>query len=517
MTTTVSADIRAGRDPRRWWALFAITLSVLAAGLDITVLSVALPTLALALRASESDLQWFSSAYALVLSAGMLPAGVLGDRYGRRKVMAGSLVLFGIGSLACAYAPSPAIFIAARTLLGIAAAGLTVMALSSLTVLFDETERPRAVGIWAAANFLSLPVGPLLGGWLLAHYWWGWVFLLNLPVALIGIAAVLLLVPETRAPSPPALDLIGIVTSCAGLVGVTYGLIELGRNGWTDVGSWLACLLGVVVLAAFVLWERRLAASGGEPLVDLALFRSPAFTWGVILAAAGVLSMIGVLFTMPQFFQGVAGTDAQGSGLRLLPLIAGIVCGAVPADRIAARAGSKLTVAFGFLLVTAGMLAGATTSTESPARFLAAWMFAVGCGMGMSLSTASSGALGTLTAEESGVGSALMQAVQKVGAPLGSAVVGSVIATAYQSQLHLNGLPPAAASAVRASIFGGLAVAGRLHSPALRDSVRAAFVYGMDVALVVSAGLAALGLLVALAFMPGRVPVPAPEREASSV
>jgi DHA2 family multidrug resistance protein-like MFS transporter len=181
---------------RRWWALAALTLGVLAVGLDVTVLSVALPTLAGALKASESDLQWFSSGYALVLAAGMLPAGVLGDRFGRKKILIGALVLFGAGSVACAYAVNPGQFLAGRLVLGAAGAAVVVMALSVMTVLFNEEERPRAVGIWAAANFVALPIGPIFGGWLLTNFWWGWIFLMNVPVALVGLIAVLALVPE---------------------------------------------------------------------------------------------------------------------------------------------------------------------------------------------------------------------------------------------------------------------------------------------------------------------------------
>ena len=188
---------------RKWWALGGITLAVLAVGLDGTVLSVALPTLATALHASESDLQWFTSGYLLVLAAAMLPAGLLGDRFGRKKVMAVSLVFFGIGSAACAFSTSAGEFIAARVLLGLAGAGIVVMALAAVTVLFTEEERPRAVGIWSGANFLALPIGPILGGWLLTNYWWGWVFLMNVPVALIGLVATLALVPESRAPRRP--------------------------------------------------------------------------------------------------------------------------------------------------------------------------------------------------------------------------------------------------------------------------------------------------------------------------
>ena len=490
---------------RRWWALGALTLAVLAVGLDGTVLSVALPTLAGALHASESDLQWFTSGYLLVLAAAMLPAGLLGDRYGRKKVMLTSLALFGAGSAACAYAPSAGVFIAARVVLGIAGSGVIVMALSALTVLFTQEERPRAVGIWAAANFLSLPLGPILGGWLLTNFWWGWVFLMNVPVALIGLIVAFVLVPESRASVRPRLDPIGIVTSAVGLVAVTYGLIEAGQNGWGAASALIPIIAGVILLVGFFLLENRLShRPGGQPLVDPALFRSASFTWGVLLAATAGLSMIGVLFTMPQYFQGILGTNAMGSGLRLLPLIGGLIVGAVPADRVAHLVGAKITVALGFVFLAAGMLLGAITGVASVEGFIAAWMALVGVGMGLTMATAASVALSELSQERSGVGSAVMQALQKVGAPFGAAILGSVLSSAYQGQLNLAGLPPAIANAVKTSLFGGLAVAQHLGSAGLLASVRTAFVHGMDVSLVVAAGIAAVGFLLALVFLPAR-------------
>ena len=195
---------------RRWWALGTLGLAALVVGIDGTVLSVALPTLAKALHASESDLQWFSSGYFLVLAAAMLPAGLLGDRYGRKKVLLSSLVLFGIGSVACAYSTSVAEFLAARVLVGLGGAGLIVMAFSVLTVLFSKAERPKAVGVMAAVTFVAFPIGPILGGWLLTSYWWGWVFLINVPVVVVSLAAVIALVPESRAAQRPGLDLVGV-------------------------------------------------------------------------------------------------------------------------------------------------------------------------------------------------------------------------------------------------------------------------------------------------------------------
>lgn len=493
---------------KKWSALAGLTLGVLAVGLDVTVLSVALPTLATALKASESDLQWFSSGYALLLAAGMLPAGVLGDRFGRKRVALGSLVLFGIGSIGCAYSTSPGEFIAARLVLGAAGAGIVVMALSVVTVLFSEEERPRAVGIWAAANFLALPIGPIFGGWLLTNYWWGWIFLMNVPVAAVGLVAVLALVPESRSPERPALDPLGMLLASAGLAGVTYGLIELGRNGWTDPASLAVLAAGLVVVAAFFVWERYLTVRpGGRPLIDLSLFQMRGFTWGVILASLGGMALIGLVFTLPQYSQGVLGLDPQASGFRLLPVILGLVAGAVPADRIAGRIGTKITVAIGFAITTAGLLLGARTAVDSTTWFVAGWMAAVGFGMGIGFATAASAALKTVPSEQSGVASALIQAMQKVGAPFGSAILGSVLVTVYRSQLNLTGLPAAAADAVRGSIFAGIAVAAKLHSPQLAESVRQAFVHGMDSALIVSAGIAAVAMVLALIFLPGRTDV----------
>src|SRR5580658_690338 len=351
---------------RKWWALGALALAVLAVGVDGTVLSVALPTLSSALHASESDLQWFSSGYFLVLAAVMLPAGLLGDRYGRKKVLLSSLVIFGIGSAACAYSTSVAEFMLARVLIGLAGAGLIVMAFSVLTVLFAKEERPKAVGAMAGATFVAFPIGPILGGWLLSNYWWGWVFLINVPVVLIGLAAVAALVPASRAASRPGLDLVGVGASAAGLVALTYGLIQAGQDGWSDARALALLIAGVALLAGFFGWERRLARRpGGQPLLDLTLFSSASFTWGVILAVVPVLAMLGILFTMPQYFQGVLATSAMGAGLRLLPLVAGLMAGAVPAAHVVHLVGAKVAVTAGFVLLAAGLFMGATTSVTS--------------------------------------------------------------------------------------------------------------------------------------------------------
>jgi EmrB/QacA subfamily drug resistance transporter len=483
---------------------------MLAVGVDGTVLSVALPTLARALHASEFDLEWFSSGYFLVLAAAMLPAGLLGDRFGHKRVLLISLALFGVGSVACAYSTSVGEFMAARVLLGLGGAGIIVMSISALTVLFSKEERPKAVGIWAAANFVAFPIGPILGGWLLTHYWWGWVFLINVPVALIGLAAIAVLVPASRASEPRGMDPVGVVASAAGLVAVTYGLIKAGQDGWSDLGALLVILAGVALLIGFFWWERRLTQRpGGQPLLDLSLFSSRSFTWGVILAAVPILAMLGILFTMPQYFQGVLGTDAMGSGLRLLPLVGGLLVGAVPADRVVGFVGAKIAVAAGFVVLAGGLFLGAATGVSSSGLFVGVWMAVAGAGTGLAMATATSAALAELSAERSGVGSAVLQAVNKTGGPLGIAILGSVLSSGYLAHLALSSLPGPTASAVRQSVFGGVAVAHKLRSAALLTNVQNAFVNGMDMALLVSGCIALGGVVLTLLFLPRQVDLPA--------
>ncbi|MGB8020303.1 MAG: MFS transporter [Candidatus Nanopelagicales bacterium] len=445
---------------RPWWLLGSIVLGMLAIGLDVTILNVALPTLAGELSASTGDLQWFVASYSLVVVAAILLGGLLGDRYGRRRVLIAALVLFGVGSVLCAYAGSPEQFIAARVVAGLGAAAAIPTSLSVITVTFSDEQRPRAIGIWAAASFLAFPIGPVLGGWLLSHYWWGSVFLINVPVILIGIAALLLLLPESRGPHRPPIDWWGVATSSTGLTALTYGFVEAGDKGWDDPVAVVAICLGLVVLTGFVAWERHLGRrSDGAPLVDMSLFSSRTFTGGTILGALGLFAMIGLLFVAPQYSQAILGADAMGSGVRLLPLVGGLMAGAVLADRIAARIGARATVAGGFLVLAVGLAVGATTGTDATLGFLAAWTVLVGLGMGPAFATAASAALGELPHDRAGVGSAVMQAVQRVGVPLGMAILGSVLSSGYVSRLDLGALPAAAAQTARDSVFGALAVA----------------------------------------------------------
>jgi MFS transporter, DHA2 family, multidrug resistance protein len=512
--TQTSPARPGGSDTRRWWALIAISASVLVVGLDLTVLNLALPVLSTQLHASTTDLQWFSASYSLVLAAALLPAGMLGDRAGRKKMLLIALVVFGASSAACAFAGSAGELIAARAVLGLGAAMIFPMSIAVLPVLFAPDERPRAIAVVMGATFIAYPVGPLLGGWLLDNFWWGSVFLINVPVVALAVVAVALLMPESHGARSTRIDLPGIILSSLGLAGLTYGCIKAGQDGWGDPAAAATILAGALVLALFVAWERR-AGRRGQALIQLELFHSAAFTWGTILTTFVSFAMFGILFAMPQYFQGVRGLDSFATGLRMLPMIGGMVIGMAAGTRLQTPpkgpdgapaggppVGPRILVTAGFVVMAAGLAVGATTSAASGSAFTATWYAVAGLGLGLAMPAAMNAALGALSAERSGSGSALITAMRQVGATIGVAVLGTVLLSAYRSHLDLGGLPAAAAGAVRTGVAAGVGVAGALHSAVLLGEVRAAFAHGLDVMLAVCAGIAGLSALLALVFLP---------------
>jgi len=520
---------------RRWWALIAIAASVLVVGLDLTVLNLALPTIATGLHASTSDQQWILDAYSLVLAAAMLPAGLLGDRFGRKKVLLVALVLFGISSAVCAYAASVGELIAARAVLGIGAAAIFPLSLAVIPVLFAPEERQRAIALMASATFISFPIGPIVGGYLLDHFWWGSVFLINVPVVVLALVAVAVLLPESRSEQRPRIDVLGVALSSAGLAGLTYGFIRAGQDGWTDALALATIIAGAALLGGFVAWERWLTRRAGvagsvRPLIGLRLFRSAGFTWGTTLATLVSFAMFGIFYAMPQYFQEVQGANAMGSGLRLLPMIGGMVVGMIgstvlsrgvnppkpPREGMAsprkaadgsvrpplASAKSLVTIGFAIMAVTLG--AGATTKTASGTGFAAAWFAFFGLGLGLAMPQTMNAALSALSPERSGSGSALISALRQVGATIGVAVLGTVLGSVYRAHLNATGLPAAAAALAKGSVVAGVQVAHELGSAALLVSVRTAFVQGLDAMLWVCGGIALASAILALIFLPRR-------------
>jgi DHA2 family multidrug resistance protein-like MFS transporter len=499
MTSTTVAPTLTGA--RRFGVLIALCLAVLVLGLDTTVLNVALPTLAKDLDASTSQVQWMANSYNLVLAALLLPAGLLGDRYGRRKIIAIALTLFGLASLACALSDSAGELIAARAFLGIGAAMIVPVALSLITVLFrTEEDRKKAIGFFVVANSIGMPLGPIVGGLLLDHAGWQWIFLMNVPIALIAALAVTLLVPETRSSTRPAIDWLGIVLSSTGLAALVYGMTKAGESSWTEGVTIVLLALAVVLIAGFLVWQRR----HREPLIELRLFSERVFTGGAVLLTVSVFAIFGLLFTMPQYFQGINGSDALHTGLKLLPFIGGMTVGAKLAEPVEARIGTRLVVMTGFVVMAVGFALGAFTDLGTGYGYTAIWFVVVGFGLGCSMPQAMNAALGVLDPERAGTGSGLLQAFRQAGGTVGVAVLGTVLNSVYRHDLDTTGLPAQVADAVEKSLGGGLAVAAQAGSPELLANVRDAFMTSLNTTMWVSAAIAAAGAILAAILMPKR-------------
>ncbi|KZM76111.1 multidrug MFS transporter [Nocardia terpenica] len=476
-------------------ALGALATAMLTIGLDTTVLVVALPTMAVDLHTNTAALQWFTTAYTLTLAALMLPAGALGDRYGRKRFLLAAMALFGLASIWCTVASSSGELIAARALLGVGAAAMMPLSMSVLPAMFpDRAERQRALTIWVSSTALGLPLGPIVGGWLLQHFWWGSVFLINVPLVIVGLVAIAVLVPESRSDNVFRIDLPGVVLSAGGMLGLTYGFIRLGQ-GWGDGAGWSAAAAGVVALAAFVGWQRRAA----HPLVHLGLFETAGFRWGTAYSIVVNFAMLGLFFTVPQFFQAVLGVDSLGSGLRLLPVIGGLVVGTRVVDKLLPRAGVRVVLTAGFAVLTASLVMGALTRVDRGYPYTAVWMSVLGLGMGLVMPAAMGMAMGELTAERSGSGSALLQALRQAAGTIGVAVLGTVLSAQYRSGLGADNRPP-----LSDNVNAGVAVAHKLGDPGLLGHVQTAFVSGMGAMLWVCAGICALAAVLAALFVHGR-------------
>lgn len=492
---------RLGR--RAWWALGALVLGVVTVGLDITVLNVALPTIGADLGAGTGALQWMVNAYVLVFAGLMLPLAALGDRYGRKRLLLVGLVVFGVASAAAAWAPSSSMVVAARAGIGVGAAIVIPISLATVTTLFpDPAQRAKAISVVIAGTGVGVPLGPIVGGWLLGRFWWGSVFLVNVPVAVLALAAVAVLLPESRDPTPAPADWVGAGLAIAGLVSLAYGVIAAPDRGWADGLVLGALTAGVVLLAGFVRWERR----ARFPRVELRLFTRRRFLWGTLAAAVAGFALLGLLFVLPPVLQLVRGEDALGTGIQLLPMIGGLVVGAAVGQRLAARAGPRWPVSAGLLLLAAGLGAGAAASGpaggETAGWLLAGWLAAAGAGVGLALAPATDALLSELPPERAGSGTALAMTIRYVGGAFGVALLGSLLAQSYAGRLDTSGLPAPAAMAAEDSLAGALAVAARLGAPDLAAAARDAFTHGTGLVLAACAAVALAGAALTAAALP---------------
>ncbi|HMM40827.1 MAG TPA: MFS transporter [Thermomicrobiales bacterium] len=442
-------------------------------------------------------------AYVLVFAGLLLTAGALGDRYGRRLALFTGFAIFGGGSILAAWAGSAGHLIATRALMGVGGAFIMPATLSILVNVFPREERPKAIAIWAATAGLGVPLGPVIGGWLLEHYWWGSIFLINVPIIAAAIVGAFLFVPESKDPEVSRLDPVGAVLSIGGLAALLYAIIEAPNVGWLagQTLGWGA--VAAVLLGAFAVWELR----RDRPMLDLRLFRNPRFSAASIAITLVFFAMFGTLFFLTQYLQFVLGYSTLETGVRVTPVVLGIGSGVGIGTRLAAKIGTKIVVAVALGIVALGLLNLSTVSDGSGYQTVLISLLILGFGMGGAMSPATDSIMGAVPEANAGVGSAVNDTTRQVGGALGVAILGSLLATSYSNAIDpvARALPPEAAHAVSDSVGVALGVAAQIGGPegqALAAAARSAFVDAMGTTALVASGFAVAGALVALLFLP---------------
>ncbi|MFC7921823.1 MFS transporter [Streptomyces cinereoruber] len=489
MTATTAANdpsAAPGGHPQRWLILGVICLAQLTVLLDNTVLGVAIPSLTSELHASTADIQWMINAYSLVQSGLLLTAGNAADRYGRKKLLAAGLALFGLGSLAAGLADSTAQLIAARAGMGVGGALLMTTTLAVVMQIFDDSERVKAIALWATVSSLGFAAGPLIGGAILNHFWWGMIFLINIPVALVGLVAVVKLVPESKNPQGERPDLVGALLSTVGMTAVVYAIITGPEHGWTSAEVLVPAFVGVAVLAAFARWELHVP----YPMLDMHFFRDQKFVGAVAGAILVMFGMGGSLFLLTQHLQFVLGYEPLEAGLRMAPLALTVVAlnltGVGP--RIVTKLGTAPTVAVGMTLVAAGLASIALIGggTESSYWGMLLGLVLMGVGLAVSNPAMANAIMSAIPPEKAGVGAGVNGTLAEFGNGLGVAVLGAV----------LNARFAALVTVTATSLPAALAAAG---SDAERARVSDAFASGLQTSQLVGAvAVLAGGLLAAV-------------------
>jgi EmrB/QacA subfamily drug resistance transporter len=498
--------------PGRWLALAVLCVSLLMVTLDNTVLNVVLPTLVRDLKATDTQLQWIVDAYVIVFAGLLLVAGSIADRVGRKRTFLVGLVAFAAGSTWAAFSGSVGMLMAARASMGIGGALIMPSTLAIITNMFaDHGERQRAIGLWAGTSGLGLSLGPIIGGLLLAHFWWGSVFLINVPIAVAGLAFAVPLVPDSRNRAALAPDLTGAALSIAGVALLLWAIIEAPSDGWTSAVVIAAGLGGLAVLAAFAAWER----ASTHPMLRLEFFRNRSLSAAIISVGLGTLGLFGALFVLTQFLQFDIGFTPLQAGVRILPA-AGAIAVVAPLSAFLSRAiGTKLTVAAGLFVIAGGLLQIANASVGTGYAGTLPGMVMLGIGAGLVTPAATASVMASVPAEHTGIGSATNGTALQLGGALGVAIIGSLLNTRYQGRITAAlapyHVPHTVMTTISGSIGGALGVAAHLAGATgaeLALLARSAFVSGMDLGLLAGTAVATAGALLALAWLPQRPQVP---------
>ncbi|GAB2747366.1 MFS transporter [Kitasatospora kifunensis] len=470
----------------RWLILAIICLAQLVVVLDNTILNVAIPSLTKELGATTAQTQWIIGAYSLAQAGLLIAAGGLADRYGRKKVQLLGLALFGIGSLGAALAGNPGQLIAARAGMGVGGSLLLATSLAIIVRTFDPEEQPKAITIWGGIASVGVALGPVIGGLLLNHFWWGSVFLVNLPVAAVGLIGVAKLVPESKDPRGDYPDLLGAALSTGGLVGVVYAIIQGPGVGWTAGRTLLAAGLGLLLLVVFVLWERRIE----HPLLDMTFFRNARFRGAV---SGGILVSFGLggsLFLLTEHLQFVLGYGPLAAGIRTAPMALTVVALNLTGlgMRLTMKLKAPVAIAGGLALMAAGLAAIAEFGHNGSYPGILLGLVLMGAGVACSQPAMASAVMGSIPPEKAGIGSGLMGTLSELGNSLGVAVLGAVLTAGFASALP-SGVPHAAAR----SLPDALATAGA----AAEHQVRTAFADSLTSSQLIGAAAVLVGGLIA--------------------
>ena len=499
---------------RRWLMLPVLCLSVFLVVVDNTIVNVALPSLNNDLGASITQLQWIVDAYSLAFAGLLLAGGGVGDRLGRKGVMQVGLVFFGVFSLLAALSTSTGQLIAARALMGMAAAFVFPATLAILTSVFtNPSERQKALGIWGATSGLAVAFGPITGGALLEHYWYGSIFLINIPLVLITLVLGQMLIPKIARPHLHRFDTRGVLISTLGVTLLVLAIIQGPQWGWSSVTTLVCFAAAAVILGTFVLVELRTP----EPLLDVRVFAIAKFSAGAMAIAVSFFCLFGFIFLITQYFQFVKGYSTLSAGVHTLPFaIVSAVFTPIGAI-LALKVGIRLVSGIGLLSMAAGLVIVALNGTPDAPYFGWILLSMVCLALGLSFNTApaTEAVMSALTPEQMGAGAAVNNTTRELGGTLGVAVIGSVFASSYgpkiASAFHGLPIPAEAKSAAGQSIAAALSVVR--HAPAgvqptIRSTVDQAFSSGLEVACLVAAGVAVLGALVSFRFLPSRVERP---------
>ena len=486
-------------DPRRWWVLGVLCVNLVLIVAAVSSANVALPTLARpdTLNASQTGLQWIVDAYALVFAGLLLPAGAIGDRFGRKGALQVGLLIFIGGSLAAAFAGGTGQLIAARAVAGAGAALIMPTTLSILSNVFPPHERARAIAIWAGFAGAGGAIGPLVGGFTLTHFWWGSVFLINVIIGTVALAVGAVIVPTSRDHERSPLDPLGSLLSMLGFGSLLFAVIEAPERGWTDGVVVLTAVAGVALLGGFVGWER----ASRSPMLDLSLFRVRRFSTGVITITMAFFSMFGMFFIATQYFQYVRGDSALVAGVSMLPNALGMLFWAPRSQRIVARIGPRRTIAGGLLLHATGFLLLSFASADTPYLLAGLALAVIGTGSGLAMAPTTAMIMSAVPMNRAGMGSAVNDTAREVGGAPGIAVLGSILATRYRAGLGdaLASVPSGLQALVERGVGQALRVAETLGGPegaALDEAARGAFTSAMAVTLRLAALTAVAAALV---------------------